>query len=98
MIVRKIPKTKKGAKGISLFIPNLRVLRERITRTTPTIAPDQKATTKAESAPDSPSSQLIGTANLASPSPIHRPPETSQSKANGDATNIPDKNSKIDGK
>src|SRR3989344_2897175 len=90
----KTPSTKKGANGISLFIPYFFV---KTIRRNPIIAPDQKATTAPESNLDNPSNQPNPKANFASPRPIQVPLETSHKKAKGRASNTPDKNSKTDG-
>ena len=93
------PKTKKGAKGISLFIPILPIFLffERTTRQIPTMAQDQKAITKPDNAPERPKSQPMPRANLASPNPIHLPEDISQKKAKGNAMNTPDRNSRTVG-
>ena len=89
------PKTKNGAKGISVFIE---YFFEKIRSTIPTKAPVQKAKTKPESPCASPKSQPKPKASFASPSPIQTPLEKSQIKAKGRAINNPDKSSKIEGK
>ena len=77
------PSTRKGAKGISLFI--VRDLRrrnkDRDKAPSPQNAPTQKEKITAVIPRDIPSNQPIPRASLASPSPIQRPPETSQKKA-----------------
>ena len=45
---KSTPKIKKGANGTSLFMP---YFFEKIIKTSPTMAPDQKAITTPESAP-----------------------------------------------
>ena len=100
MKARNAPKTKNGAKGISLFILILSpffLFLERMIRAKPIIVPDQKAITRPDSALVRPNSQPMPRANLASPKPIHLPEDISQKMAKGDAINKPDKNSKIDG-
>lgn len=91
---RKTPKTKNGAKGISLFIP---YFFEKSKRNIPTIAPDQKAKTPAESNIPYPKSHPKLRESFASPKPIQVPLEISQIKAKGNAKNIPDKNCNKDG-
>ena len=89
-----MPRTRYGAKGISLFIP---CFLEKITKVIPTTAPIQKANTTPESARDKPSNQPKLIANLASPKPIQRPEETSQNKAKGAAIKRPKANSQNEG-
>ena len=91
---KKTNRKKKGANGISLFIP---YFFEKTMRKNPIKAPDQKATTAPESNLDNPSNQPNPKANFASPRPIQVPLETSHKKAKGRANNTPHKNSKTDG-
>jgi|ETNmetMinimDraft_2_1059921.scaffolds.fasta_scaffold00097_3 hypothetical protein len=86
-----VPIIKNGAKGISLlivrFLNNLdnEFSFETKTKISPVAAPTQKARVMAEITPPNPRSQPIANANLASPNPIHFPPEISQKKAKGAA-------------
>ena len=93
MKAKNVPKTKKGAKGISLFMRNLFPLLflERITRAIPMMAPNQKASTKPDKAKDRPSNQPIPRANLASPKPIHLPPDMNQKRQKGKLLMCPKK-------
>src|SRR3989344_4006866 len=77
------PKTKKGAKGISLFIPYFLV---KAISTRPITAPDQNANTTPESAWENPRSQPRPSASLASPSPIQVPRDRNQIAAKGKAS------------
>src|SRR3990167_6470934 len=73
------PKIRNGAKGISLFI--VRDWRLKYNKTNPTIAPLQKARSIALTLACAPRSQPKPKTSLASPKPIHLPPDTNQSKA-----------------
>ncbi len=84
-----VPKTKNGAKGISLFIL---CFLERRTRAMPKTAPIQKAKTIPDKASDVPRSHPKPRASLASPKPIQVPEETSHIKAKGKATMGPERN------
>ena len=90
-----MPKTKKGASGISLF--KLCFL-EKNKRKIPTIAPIQNAITTPERASEIPRSHPRLIAILASPSPIQVPFDNNQSKAKGIEIINPDKNSNNEGK
>lgn len=101
MNAKKVPITKYGAKGISLFIPklpkfDLKILENKI-RLMPTIAPIQKAKATADMATAKPSIQPSPRASLASPSPIHLPEDKSQHKKNGRAIKNPVAIESIDG-
>lgn len=90
-----VPKTKNGAKGISLFIP---CFFEKAIKNNPIIAPDQNATTTPLKARESPSNHPSPNASFASPRPIQVPFDISHTRAKGNEINIPDENSRIDGK
>ncbi len=94
----RVPMIINGPKGISLFI--VRFLEDKdntrlkIMSVKPTIAPIQKANTSAEIPRTKPSIKPTPTTILASPKPIHRPPDTSHKSAKGRASIGPARTSK----
>ena len=90
----RAPTIRNGARGISVFPVIFR--RERIIKKRLATVPSQKAKKIAVRPKTNPSNQPNPRTSLASPRPIHRPLETSQSKTKGRASNGPDKSAHLE--